>query len=394
MSTTMLVAENVHTHHQKGREFVSRVSYSNFTILSGSSQPANSEQPIIMPNTDTVDALLIRIQTRTGLNRHAFLLSAATRKDSPARPYGAHDSNDDISFQPSDHYTQLQTWIQDLWNGEADRVGEFDLYLTTSHEMTSSGRPIMTVVFEHQNENLKAFRTLLSLAGDSSLSEIKRLLATSTRRRSGYKIDVDNICVHMPAALTHSTIVKWHVTISPPCPTLQPLLRCSDWTDVIRIQWNGQSSYIGINNFTKIKLIMDMVSKFTGLTNRDFRLQAQSNGRPAKTTLSPLDLCIGELVNLDHDTTVSVINVLYFDHKDLCDQVTVIKSLSSDEDWPLGHNSNFSDELFNSDLYPGVGFHARLLTLKEEQSFPFTKLRRPLHNNRDTWLYELYELVV
>ena len=169
MSTTMLVAENVHTHHQKGREFVSRSSYSNFTILSGSSQPANSKQPIIMPNTDTVDALLIRIQTRTGLNRHAFLLSAATRKDSLVRPYGAHDSNDNISFQPSDHYTQLQTWIQDLWNGEADRVGEFDLYLTTSHEMTSSGRPIMTVVFEHQNENLKAFRTLLSLAGDSSL---------------------------------------------------------------------------------------------------------------------------------------------------------------------------------------------------------------------------------
>ena len=330
-----------------------------------------------MPNTDTVDALLIRIQTRTGLNRHAFLLSAAPRKDSPVRPYGAHDSNDDISFQPSDHTDQLQTWIQDLWNGEADRVGEFDLYLTLSHEMTRTGRPIMTVVFEHHNVTLKASRTLLFLACDSPLNEIKRLLAISTQRRSGYKVDVDNIVVHMPAVLVHSTVVKWHVIISPTCSILQPLLRCSDWTHVIRIQWKGQSSYIGINNFTKIILLMDMVSKLTGLTNCDFRLQAQSAGRTAKMTLSPLDLYISDFVNIDYDNTVSVMNVLYFDRKDSCDLVTVIKSLSSDEDWLLGHNSSFSNELFNSAIHQIAGeeYHARFLSLNEEQSFPFTKLQ-------------------
>ena len=103
VSTTLLVAENVNTHHKRGIEFVPRSSYSHFTILSGSSQPARSEQPIVMPNTNTVDDLLIRIQTRTGLNKHAFLLSAAKRNNLLVRPYGAHDSNDDISFQPSDH---------------------------------------------------------------------------------------------------------------------------------------------------------------------------------------------------------------------------------------------------------------------------------------------------
>jgi len=390
VSTTLLVAENVRTHHKKGREFVPRSSYSSFTILPGSSQPAQPEQPIIMLNTNSVDDLLFRVQTRTGLNRHAFLLSAAKRKVSPVRPCGAHDSNDDISFQPSDHSAQLQTWIQELWNGEADSAGEFDLHLTLSHEMTRTGRPIMTVVFEHQNENLKTSRTLLFLARDPSLNEIKRLLAISTQRRSGHNVDVDNIVVHMPAALVHSTIVKWHVTISPTCSILQPLLRCSDWTNVIRIQWKGHSSYIGINNFTKITLIMDMVSKLTGLTHRDFRLQAQSGGRPAKTTLSPLDLCVSEFVNLDYDTTVSVLNVLYLDHKDLCDQVTVIKSLSSDEDWLLGHNSRYRDELFNNDLHPGVGYHARLLTTTEEQSFPFTTIQRPMHNNPDNeWFLEI-----
>jgi hypothetical protein len=146
-----------------------------------------------MPNTNTVDDLLSWVQTRTGLNRDEFLLSAAKCKAPPARPSGAHDSNDDISFQPSDHSTQLQTWIQELWNGEADRAGEFDLHLTLNHEMTRTGRPIMTVVFEHQNVTLKASRTLLFLACDPPLNEIKRLLAISTQRRSGYKVDVDNI---------------------------------------------------------------------------------------------------------------------------------------------------------------------------------------------------------
>ena len=108
---------------------------------------------------------------------------------------------------------------------------------------------------------------------------------------------------------------------------------------------------------------MDMVSKLTGLTNCDFRLQAQSAGRPAKMTLSPLDLYISDFVDIDYDNTVSVMNVLYFDRKDSCDLVTVIKSLSSDEDWLLGHNSRFSNELFNSAIHQIVGeeYHARFL---------------------------------
>jgi len=132
VSTTLLVAENASTHHKRGREFVLRSSYSSFTILHGSSHPTQSKPPIIMPNTNAVDDLLSWVQTRTGLNRDEFLLSAAKCKAPPARPSGAHDSNDDISFQPSDHSTQLQTWIQELWNGEADRAGEFDLHLTWS----------------------------------------------------------------------------------------------------------------------------------------------------------------------------------------------------------------------------------------------------------------------
>jgi hypothetical protein len=134
VSTTLLVAENARTHHQKDREFLLRSSYSSFTILPGSSQQAQPEQPIIMLNTNSVDDLLFRVQTSLGLDRHAFLLSAAKRKVSPVRPYGAHDSNDDVSFQPSDHSAQLHTWIQELWNGEADSAGEFVLHLTLSHE--------------------------------------------------------------------------------------------------------------------------------------------------------------------------------------------------------------------------------------------------------------------
>jgi hypothetical protein len=167
-----------------------------------------SQQTIISRNK-SVGNLIEWVQSITGLAASAFLLSAAKRNASFTLSSGAYDSYDDISFQPSETSTSLHTWVHNSWGRGYPWTGEFDLHLTLSHEQTCN--PTITVVFEQRGKNTTPFRTLMYLATDSSLGEIKQLLARSTLRRTGCNLHVDNISVDMPTELAHAGIVHWHV---------------------------------------------------------------------------------------------------------------------------------------------------------------------------------------
>jgi hypothetical protein len=160
--------------------------------------------------------------------------------------------------------------------------------MTLGHEKPCN--PTITMVFEQRGTDNTPFRTLICLATDCSLDEIKQLLARSTLRRTGCNLHVDNISVDMPTELAHAVIVHWHVNKSLTCPpisehwmrSLQPRQRSADSTYVLMIQWDDNTSFVGVHEYNTIKSIMDMVSVLTQYHTCTFRLQAQSGGRTTR----------------------------------------------------------------------------------------------------------------
>jgi hypothetical protein len=185
----------------------------------------------------------------------------------------------------------------------------------------AANNPTMTVVFEQRGVSNTPFQTLLCLAKDSTLEEIKQLLSRSTLKSTGCQLHTDTITVHKHPALVHGLIVRWHINLK---STTRPIsdqwleslfqrLRAEDSTHVLIVQWNGNASYIGVQEYTKIADLMDMVSCLTNKHLNDFCLEAQSGWQTAQTFLGDMDLAICNFVNLDHRIVINMLQVTDID---------------------------------------------------------------------------------
>ena len=345
--------EHISTHYKQGREFFPRKTHYLIIVHSGQSRKRTTWQRIFC-HTQSVGDLIEWVQSITGLETNSFLLSRAKFRHATT---GTYDSKHDILFQPTATESMLHTWISDSWGPDDEMTGEFNVHLTMGHEKTRN--PTITVVFEQWDISHIPFRTLINMSTALPLHETKTLIAKSTRRRTGCNIHVDNITVDMPTPLTHAVTVRWHVNQSPSRPpipdhwmqSLQPRQQSADATDAIMVQWDDKSSYIGVHEYNTIDCLMKMVSRLTGYNTGAFRLQATSGGLTAPTTLVPTNLLITDCVNLDHGITVNLLHTRHLDRRGECDTVTLMRSLSSESVWLLGHDSAHSYHIQNtSDL--------------------------------------------